>query len=197
MSESSQAVEDFWRRHQEFAHQLATGMKLDGTKAPEELEIDVDDLIGAKGEKLEPTPEMLVGLGPDPRHPEAPELTPNSIVVVRGRPDSFPHDPDNAELDGPPADDHVDWGSREHLQEVTARIAGRMVTRKAGVLVEPLMQAASELREPLRTVAIAHLYNSHSTEEIARSLGTSVETIEFLAELALDQIAARIRVELT
>ena len=175
MSEQSnrnQAVEAWRARHEAFVN----------ARHPRDhsLEIDVDDLVGAKGERLEPIAEdWLYEFSSDPASPHY--ETPNMVLV--GNAEEFPEIPfyrDNPE--------EQTWAM------ATEQILGRLASRKVAVAIEPLKMAVNGLREPVRTVAINCLYLGASSEDAARCFGTSVETIEFLTDIALDQLAAHVNV---
>ena len=144
------------------------------SERPEHFGIDVDDLIGATGEKLQPTPadrvEVMFG---DPTTPE--------YYLAKSR-----------ITDG--ASDYLsDTYLEEQYLEDTERVLGKLTTRMAEQFVEPMKQTIRNMREPLRTIAVSCIFQDEDPESIARALSTSVETIDFLTQVALDVLAASIR----
>jgi hypothetical protein len=179
-------VTAFWDRHAAYVRARDHGwdptpVEVDTAVVPPPyVEVDVDDLIGAKGEKQTPTDDEVRHFGPDPTDPGY--ISPNGNLVNNANSQVFPNDPlRGLSEDGP-----------EDLRQVTGSLLSRLVTRKAAEAVMPLQYAVDALREPLRTVAINCLYWELDSAEAARACGTSVETIEFLTELALDQLAAHL-----
>jgi hypothetical protein len=144
------------------------------------LEIDVDDMIGAKGRKLEPTSDMW----PDDLSPDD-DWTPNEGAVRNG-----------AAKDGIEFPGYIEegWGHEGHFEQI-APLLSKLLARKADDAVKFLGKAVDRLREPVRTVAINHLYLDQDAEHTARCLGTSIETVVFLADIALDQLAEHISFE--
>lgn len=185
---TSPTVQAFWDRHEAFA-----ALRDGETPTAQPPEIDVEGLMGTKGAKLSPTIVDYQLNHPEPDF----TITPNHRLTVNSDRRAFPlyNDQDNWYTAA------VQEEGQAELLAVTAGILGRLAARKTVAdralpapmgAVEPLQQAIDELREPLRTVAINRLYYGVAPDEAARCFGTSVETIEFLTEVALDQVALRL-----
>ncbi len=153
-------------------------------------EIDVYDLLGVKG-KIPPTPAELV------TEAEEGGETLNSwrLRFVASDPNLDPWLEKFEEADGTPP----------YMVERTRRLLGDgPLAGRAEDAVHPVCRILDGMREPLRTVGILSVYGvsfvSHdhstppSTEELAGSLGTSVETMEWLRDVALDMLSAQVRV---
>jgi hypothetical protein len=184
-------VTAFWDRHAAYVHARDHGwgptpVEVDtAVMPPPYVEVDVDDLIGAKGEKQTPTDDEVRHFGPDPTDPGY--ISPNGNLVNNADSEEFPFDMDIGWFAPAVQDD-----GPEQLRKITESLLGRLAARKAAEAVMPLQYAVDALREPLRTVAINCLYLDVDSAKAARAFGTSVETIEFLTELALDQLAAHL-----
>jgi hypothetical protein len=121
--------------------------------------VDVNRLVGADAKRLEPTTEdcQLAG-GLDP-------VIDRSVESLTAH--AWPPDSENREL-----------GAR--------RILEQLAERKAPEAAATFQRAISQLIEPVRTVAVSYFYGGAiSVEATARQLHTSVETVEFLTEVAL------------
>lgn len=140
------------------------------------IEIDVDDMIGAKGHRLDALNEAL-GSGDLEEG-----WSHNSLAVTEG-----------AVNDGEPfpALQEEAFG-HEGLVEQMQPLLGRLAAHRAEQALEPIGRAMHELREPIRTVTINHLFLNETAERTARRLGTSIETVEFLADVALDLLSSHI-----
>lgn len=109
--------------------------------------------------------------------------TPNSMVVQAGQEDN---------MDEPfPARIEAGWGHEGHKEQIIP-LLGKLAARNAEEALVPIGKAVDELREPLRTVAIYCLYFDNGAEDTARSLGISVEAVEFLSDVALDILACHV-----
>jgi hypothetical protein len=162
------------------------GWNDDGTRA----EIDVYDLLGVKG-KIPPTPAELV------TEAEAGEETPNTyrLYFVMGDSDLNSWLEKVEEADGMPP----------YMVERTRRLLGDgPLAGRAEEAVEPVCQILDGMREPLRTVGLLSVFGVSfvardrsippSPEELAGSFGTSVETMEWLRDVAMDMLSAQVRV---
>lgn len=149
------------------------------------VEIDVGDLIGAKGRVVPPPAEPAEGAEDGVTH--------NFLVVREGLP-TVSGDSDRTRHGQFPAVIEETIGRDAHIA-IAAQLLSRLASRRASEIVDALGRAVNDLREPLRTVAIAGLYSGEpadSPKELASWLGTSAETIEFVSEIALDQLAAHL-----
>lgn len=146
------------------------------------VEIDIDDLIGANGRKLAPTSEELGFFNPpdaDGVGAERPIDTPNQYALRTA-----------TEI---PTCVQTDFTAEERAQNVRA-LLGPVGARNAEQLVGPLEEALDRLKNPVRVVAFRYLYfglgTPEAAEDTARELGTSVETVAFLGDVALDLIGS-------
>lgn len=167
-----QAVQAWRARHEAFAEAMAD------TDVPSgHIAIDVNDLIGGKSQSLQPLPEdWPEDFSSDPSHPNY--LSPNQNLTYNAR--EFPGWLEEADPD--------------ECLRCSERLLGRLARRKAAEAWEPLKHALDGLREPIHTVAINCLFLGVDTEKAARAFGTSVETIEFLTDIALDQLEVHVSV---
>ncbi|HVX20671.1 MAG TPA: hypothetical protein VHB02_04925 [Acidimicrobiales bacterium] len=152
------------------------------------VEIDIDDMIGAKGRKLEPTQELRDELNyviDQPGvHPDPPVTTPNhQLLHEAGIIPSFIR----TDFDPP------EWA--EHVGAVLGPAAARQPEK----YIDRLETVIAGLRNPLKVIAFHYLYVGKGTpeaaERVATEFGTSVETVAFLGDVALDIIEAHIRFE--
>jgi hypothetical protein len=141
---------------------------------PEHFGMDVADLIGAKGDKLQPTEADRV------TRTFSDVASPSDFYWAKSR------------ITDDAGDFLGDVYLDEFYLECTQRVLGKLVTRKAEQFCEPLKQAVRSMREPLRTIAVSTIFQDEDPDSIARALSTSVETIDFLTQVALDFLATSI-----
>jgi|SRR5580704_13933132 hypothetical protein len=183
-----------WRKRTQTFIEYRDGPRYWPDDAPVDLEMDVDDMIGAKGRKLASTQAELDQAATANVNEETgehgPLWTPNANVVRNATRDADEPFPETYE-EGQGHEDHMDVTVKPLLGLIAGRIADESWQR--------LGAAIDGLREPVRSVAIHHLYLGHGTQEsaekTARALGTSVETVTFLADIALDMLATHLRFE--
>jgi hypothetical protein len=152
------------------------------------VEIDIDDMIGANGRKLEPTQEQRDEVNPPDRgtgiRPDPATNTPNSQKLY--------------EASEFPSFIRTDFDRSDQADSVAA-ILGPAAARDPERYIDRLEAVIAQLRNPMQVVAFHYLYNGRGTPEaaeyVATELGTSIETVAFLGDVALDIIAAHIRVE--
>ena len=169
----------------------------DPSRRPEsqDFEIDVYDLMGFRGEILESRPEdWPKEFSDDPDDPNY--LSPNMALTQNS--EDFPEldlfNDNEGELEL--ATERLLTRLKEHTdQRVDSSLASAdepEIARRAKLTAEPLKQVVNKFREPIRTVAINCLYLDTTPEKAARAFGTSVETIDFLTQVALDQLAEHV-----
>lgn len=156
------------------------------------LEIDARDLLGLKGHVQETGPwDVIPGSPPDPSEPHY--ISWNMALTLNSS--EFP-------------DCAIFQDDPEELRNATSRILAELgnyplrpgddnrgMDRELDLdaAIDPLREAVDCLREPVRTVAINCLYmHDTSREETARVLGLSVETVQFLVDVAFDYLRARL-----
>ncbi|HLX87235.1 MAG TPA: hypothetical protein VKR22_02065 [Acidimicrobiales bacterium] len=149
-------------------------------------ELDLLDMMGAKGRS--PDSPTNIGLCDEALNAG---VTPNSAAVAHGHSQSG-HGDDREHF---PAIIEEMEGHEGHVNLLEGLIQ-QLASRIAPEAVAPLGKAVHELREPIRTVAIACLYTGYvSKEEAAQGFGVPLELIEWLCDVALDSLAAHFRIE--
>lgn len=172
--------------------QAFTDAMADEARRPYIFEIDVLDLMGMRGEVQPTISEDWRDFPRDPNDPNY--LSPNMTIVQHGY--EFP-DLD-LWLDNEGEFEHATQNLLGRLAQhtVPAEADKNRVDRPAWLvdeLKEPLKAAVDGLREPVRTVAINCLYLDFTPEHVARATGTPVEAVDFLIQVALDQLAIVVR----
>jgi hypothetical protein len=175
MSESENINTDMSRDRQDYRERRERFAELMSILPVEPLEIDVDDLIGAKGKQGGLTPaerdeerEMPYdeGLAPTLKS----NLTSNSAEFL------------------------TTFNFHEHFMRGGETILTHLLPRIVDDNQDSLAEIVDRMTEPVRTVAINCFYLGCDYETAARQLGTSIETIDFLAEVALDHVYQAIQV---
>lgn len=143
--------------------------------------IDVNNLIGANGTRLVPNDEDLWFRRQDQRaHSE-----PNSVLLGE-----VYNLYSCAEADAS-HDDYLDQdylGARRDFELGAADILQRLAARLAPLAADVFKDRLDQLTEPVRSVGIACLMLHMRREAVARRLQTSVETVDFLVEVALSHL---------
>lgn len=130
--------------------------------------IDVADLIGAKGVKREPNKEDWY----DWEHmDQEPNLKPNPLTVETAL--EFLQDHETYE---------------EYWETGAINILHMLARRQGPAAADSFRFTVDQLMEPVRTVAVNCLFMEEPREAVARRLETSVETIDFLIEIALSHL---------
>jgi len=167
-------VADFRKRSKSFSDARDGRVDRD-----EELTIDVNDLIGASGRPPHQTPEARRDLEHSMRSiGESSEINRNAEMTANTvDPEWIFKDEDGS------------------YSECPERLLGHILERKGEEVVKQMQQALIDLREPIRTVAINCLYLGATPEQAADAFGTSIETIIFLTDVALDQLTSRLHLD--
>jgi DNA-directed RNA polymerase specialized sigma24 family protein len=139
--------------------------------APGTERLDVDELVGAKGERRQPTEDDWRAWRDFGR---SSIYEPNALIV--------------SEVANLYEEDEDDPGARRAFQYGAARILSRLALRLAPVAADAFRDCLDQLIEPVRTVSISCLILGIDHETVAGRLGTSVETIDFLVEVALSHL---------
>jgi hypothetical protein len=127
-------------------------------------EFDARALIGVTGEQLHPT-EL--------------ELQPSGIWNITAK-----------ERMRIGTEDTLSGAEEDDVKVVQSeRVLGLLATRKAQDFIRPLFRKVASMREPMRTVATQCLLNDKDPTEVARLLELSIETVDWLAQTALDSLA--------
>jgi hypothetical protein len=134
--------------------------------------LDVADLIGSKGTTLEPSDDDWGSYREAGGKDEA--LEPNAEITYSAS--LFLYDADSG-------------GGDDGMYEAgAAKILKLLADRAAERASKSFRETLDQLMEPVRTVGICYLYHELPREEIARRLTISVETVDFLAEVALSHL---------
>lgn len=139
-----------------------------------DAEIDIDFLIGAKGQRQTPIDSDWPDFAGVPRDSEDAVtygVTPSTVLTHNAN-EFITYD---AEL--------------ELLVPAVRSTLGSLLDRLTLRAAEPFRQTIDQMMEPVRTIAINCLLWNIEPEDAARVFGTSVETIDFLVELALHELA--------
>jgi len=150
--------------------------------------LDVLDMMGAKGRSLEPPSPADSGLSAQSIEDG---ITANSSIVSLGH--------SQYEIDRNPTPFPVyieEMEDTEGHAKFVESLIGKLASRKAREAIAPLGKAVDELREPIRTVAIACLYTPYnSKEEVAHAFGVPLELVEWLCDVALDSLATHVHID--
>jgi hypothetical protein len=146
-------------------------------------ELDAYDMMGFNGAKLDPPPQNLT-----PKQIEDGEMSHNANAVEDARGDN------NYDNEWQPWRECIgeQWGGPYGIARHLKPLLGKLAAHTALEAVEPITKAMDELREPIRTVAINCLVFDKGVEEVASTFGLSLQTVEFLCDVALDLLASHI-----
>jgi DNA-directed RNA polymerase specialized sigma24 family protein len=145
-------------------------------RQPKRSVIDIDGMIGATGEQLSPLDaDWDPRWGRNETDPDyySPGMNFTENAAAYSDPETY-----EPEI-------HI-AGAERALRMVAAE--------KAADASEQIRQAVTAMPEPVRTVAVNRIILGASPESLARGLNTSVETVEFLTQMAVSLLAVHVTI---
>jgi hypothetical protein len=141
----------------------------------DELRLEISEMIGANGEVVDPVAEVIeiVREEEEARDNFSP-IGDLNARAVRWADEAFRRPPDPESL--------------ESFETGAMRVLHRLARRMAPAASEAFRKSLEQMMEPVRTIAVTTLVQGWSHEAAAQQLGCSVETVDFMVEVALSHL---------
>lgn len=141
----------------------------------DERRLEIIELVGANGEVVEPVAEVIeIIRDEEEARDNFSPIGDLNARAVRWADEAFRHPPDPDSL--------------ESFETGAMRVLHRLARRMAPAASEAFRQSLEQMMEPVRTIAVTTLVQGWSHEAAAQQLGCSVETVDFMVELALSNL---------